>query len=98
MTPSGGGHAPTPDRSESSATGSALKRVDNREPVTEGPVDIRGSLLVLIALQALCWWSLSGGGSGSVCCQRRGLGEGRALAAGQGVGSRGNGQGQSAVP
>src|SRR3954452_15076485 len=38
LTPSGGGHAPTPDRSESSAAGSALKRVDNRGPVTEEAV------------------------------------------------------------
>src|SRR3712207_8860742 len=36
LTPSGGGSAPTPDRSETSATGSALKGVDHRGPVTEG--------------------------------------------------------------
>ena len=35
LTPSGGGHAPTPDRSKTPAAGSKLKGVDNRRPVTE---------------------------------------------------------------
>src|SRR3954466_13912408 len=35
LTPSGGGHAPTPDRSKTPATGSPLKGVDCRRPVTE---------------------------------------------------------------
>src|SRR5215211_6369704 len=36
-TPSGGGHAPTPDRSQWPAAGSALEGVDSRRPVTEAP-------------------------------------------------------------
>ena len=35
LTPSGGGHTPTPDRSKTPAIGSALRRVDNQRPVTE---------------------------------------------------------------
>src|SRR5215218_10363250 len=37
LTPSGGGHTPTPDRSKTPAIGSALKRVDSQRPVTEAP-------------------------------------------------------------
>src|SRR5215218_6638458 len=36
QTPSGGGPAPTPDRSETPAAGSALIGIDNQRPVTEG--------------------------------------------------------------
>ena len=36
QTPSGGGPAPTPDRSKTPAAGSALIGVDNQRPVTEG--------------------------------------------------------------
>src|SRR3712207_5675035 len=35
LTPSGGGHAPTPDRGGTPAAGPMLKRVDHRRPFTE---------------------------------------------------------------
>ena len=52
-TPSGGGHVPTPDRSETPAAGSALKGVDNRRPVTEAvPVIARHDLRPLPSTSA----------------------------------------------
>src|SRR5919202_758713 len=98
LTPSGGGHAPTPDRSESSATGSPLRRVDNRGPVTEGPVDIRGSLGGPAVIRAPLWRGLGDAGAGSGCGLRRGVGEGRTIVARQGVRPWCDGPRQPAVP